>query len=142
MSVFGVEEPSGHDMPLRVIQSEADAAGRGDWSVSVDSSIVRAHQHSATSKRVVREDRARLEEHIGARLNDKNSRCRDEPGDHALGRSRGGLSTKIHAAVDGRGRPLVILLTPGQAGDAPMMLPLLAGLAEEGEELLVPQLHP
>jgi transposase len=62
-------------------------------------------------------------------LNDKNSRCcRDEPGDYALGRSRGGLSTKIHAAVDGRGRPLVILLTPGQAGDAPMMLPLLAGL--------------
>jgi transposase len=59
-------------------------------------------------------------------LNDKNSRCcRDEPGDHALGRSRGGLSTKIHAAVDGRGRPLVVLLTPGQA-DAPMMLPLLA----------------
>jgi putative transposase len=30
--------------------------------------------------------------------------------------------------VDGRGRPLVILLTPGQAGDAPMMLPLLAQL--------------
>jgi transposase len=46
----------------------------------------------------------------------------------ALGRSRGGLSTKIHAAVDGRGRPLVIPLTPGQAGDAPMMLPLLVGL--------------
>ena len=61
--------------------------------------------------------------------NDKSPRCfRDEPGDHALGRSRGGLSTKIHAAVDGRGRPLAILLTPGQAGDAPMMLPLLAHL--------------
>jgi hypothetical protein len=30
--------------------------------------------------------------------------------------------------VDGRGRPLAILLTPGQAGDAPMMLPLLAHL--------------
>ena len=64
------------DMLLRVIQSEADAAGRVDWSVSVDSSIVRAHQHSATAKRVVREDRARLEEHIGARSNDKDSRCR------------------------------------------------------------------
>jgi hypothetical protein len=34
-------------MLLRVIQSRADAAGRVDWSVSVDSSIVRAHQHSA-----------------------------------------------------------------------------------------------
>ena len=30
--------------------------------------------------------------------------------------------------VDGLGRPLVIALTPGQAGDAPMMLPLLAQL--------------
>src|ERR1700682_1275603 len=73
------------DMLLRVIQSEANAAGRLDWSVSADSSIVRAHQHSATAKRVVREDRARLEEHIGARLNVKNSHCcGGEPGDHAL----------------------------------------------------------
>lgn len=26
-----------------------------------------------------------------------------EPDDHAMGRSRGGLSTKIHALVDGKG---------------------------------------
>ncbi len=65
----------------------------------------------------------------GAMSNDKNPPCcKDEPGDHALGRSRGGLSTKIHAAVDGHGRPLVILLTPGQAGDAPMMLPVLTAI--------------
>jgi len=38
------------------------------------------------------------------------------------------LSTKTHAAVDGRGRPLAILLTPGQAGDAPMCLPVLAAI--------------
>jgi putative transposase len=63
----------------------------------------------------------------GAPSNDKKPRCcAAEPGDHGLGRSRGGLSTKIHAAVDGRGRALAILLTPGQDGDAPMMLPLLA----------------
>jgi transposase len=43
----------------------------------------------------------------------------------AIGRSRGGLTTKIHLAVDGRGRPLSILLTPGQAGDNPHLLPLL-----------------
>ena len=48
-----------------------------------------------------------------------------EPGDHALGRSRGGLSCKIHLACDGRGLPLSILLTPGQAGDNPQLLPLL-----------------
>lgn len=45
---------------------------------------------------------------------------REEPPDHAIGRSRGGLSTKIHHLVDGRGLPLVILVGPGQAGDAPM----------------------
>ena len=51
------------DMLAEVIQSEADAADRVDWSVSVDSSIVRAHQHSATAKGVVLQDRARREEH-------------------------------------------------------------------------------
>lgn len=54
---------------------------------------------------------------------------RDEPPDHALGRSRGGLSTKIHQLVDGRGRPLVIALTLGQNGDSPMLKPLLSQLA-------------
>jgi transposase len=49
-----------------VIQAEADAAGRVDWNVSVDSSIVRAHQHSATAKRSAREDRTVLVEHTGA----------------------------------------------------------------------------
>lgn len=53
---------------------------------------------------------------------------RDEPDDHGIGRSRGGLSTKTHAIVDGRGRPLVILVGPGQAGDSPMLGPLLACL--------------
>ena len=47
----------------------------------------------------------------------------------ALGRSRGGLSTKIHLAVDGRGRPLSILLTPGQAGDNPQLLNVLDAIA-------------
>ena len=35
----------------------------------------------------------------------------------AIGRSRGGLSTKIHALLDALGRPLALLLTPGQAHD-------------------------
>ena len=52
-----------------------------------------------------------------------------EPLDHAVGRSRGGLSTKIHQLVDGAGRPLVIALTAGQAGDSPMLKWLLADLA-------------
>ena len=37
--------------------------------------------------------------------------------DQAIGRSRGGLSTKIHALVDALGKPLAFLLTPGQAHD-------------------------
>ena len=42
------------DLLLRVIQSAADAAGRVDWSVSVDSSIVRAHQPNVLFGRIVR----------------------------------------------------------------------------------------
>jgi hypothetical protein len=52
-----------------------------------------------------------------------------EPLDHALGRSRGSLSIKIHQLADGNGRPLVIALTAGQAGDSPMLKWLLADLA-------------
>lgn len=43
-----------------------------------------------------------------------------EPPDHAIGRSRGGLTTKIHALVDGNQRPLVLMLGAGQGGDSPM----------------------
>lgn len=39
------------DRLLAAVQSDADAAGELDWSVSVDSSVIRAHQHSATAKR-------------------------------------------------------------------------------------------
>lgn len=51
-----------------------------------------------------------------------------EPGDHGIGRSRGGLSTKIHHLVDGRGLPLVVLVGPGQSGDSPMFPILLEHL--------------
>jgi len=37
--------------------------------------------------------------------------------EQALGRSRGGFSTKIHATVDGLGYPLRLVLTPGQRHD-------------------------
>lgn len=47
----------------------------------------------------------------------------------ALGRSRGGLTTKIHLAVDRRGRPLSILPTPGQAGDNPQLFNLLDAIS-------------
>lgn len=46
-----------------------------------------------------------------------------------MARSRGGLSTKIHLATDGKGRPLVVLVGPGQGGDSPMFAHLLNGLS-------------
>lgn len=45
-----------------------------------------------------------------------------------MGRSRGGLTTKIHALVDADGLPVRLILTPGQAGDAPVAQALLADL--------------
>jgi hypothetical protein len=33
---------------------------------------------------------------------------------NALGRSRRGFSTKLHAVVDTKGRPIYIAITPGQ----------------------------
>src|SRR5215470_9802691 len=51
--------------------------------------------------------------------------------DQALGRSRGGLSTKIHMAVRGLGCPVRFSLTAGQCGDAPQAEPLIEGLPAE-----------
>ncbi|MEU8389047.1 IS5 family transposase [Micromonospora sp. NPDC048843] len=81
------------------------------WTISIDSSIVRAHQHAAGARKKG-----------GSPTSAATSGAQDG---EAIGRSRGGLSTKIHLAVDGRGRPLSILLTPGQAGDNPQLLALL-----------------
>jgi putative transposase len=47
----------------------------------------------------------------------------------ALGRSRGGLTTKLHAACDALGNPLRLLLAPGQRGDVRQAEALLQGLA-------------
>jgi transposase len=49
----------------------------------------------------------------------------DEPDDHAIGRSRGGLTTKIHALTDQREAPVMVRLTAGQAGDNPQLVGLL-----------------
>jgi transposase len=53
---------------------------------------------------------------------------RDEPGDHGIGRSRVGLTTKTHAIDDGTGLPLVIGCTPGQSNDSPALPKLLVEL--------------
>src|SRR5690625_1175525 len=51
-----------------------------------------------------------------------------EPAGHGIGRSRGGLTSKIHAAVDGRGRPLALVVTGGQRNDGAMLAEVLADI--------------
>lgn len=46
----------------------------------------------------------------------------------ALGRSRGGLSTKIHMLTDAVGQPVRFILTGGQSADSPKGIPLLTGI--------------
>lgn len=57
----------------------------------------------------------------------RKKRDPEEPVDHALGRSRGGFSTKIHILCDGKGHPLHFHLTPGQAHDSTALDTLLDG---------------
>ena len=45
-----------------------------------------------------------------------------------MGRSRGGLTTKIHALVDANGLPIALKLTEGQAHDAPPAMELVADI--------------
>ncbi|MEU5689927.1 IS5 family transposase [Streptomyces venezuelae] len=94
---------------LTTVLAAADDSDDVGWTVSVDSTVCRAHQHAA-----------------GARK--RGSHGRAEPGDHGLGRSRGGLSTKVHLVSDSHARPLAVHVTAGQAGDAPAFEAVMAGI--------------
>ncbi len=48
--------------------------------------------------------------------------------DQAIGRSRGGLTTKVHAAVDEKGRPVKLLLSRGNLNDITLAPRLVDGL--------------
>ena len=54
-----------------------------------------------------------------------------EPEDHALGRSRGGFSTKIHLICDATGCPIHFELTPGQAHENTSLIDLLNNIDDE-----------
>ncbi len=56
-----------------------------------------------------------------------------EPADHGLGRSRGGLSTKLHLAAEQGQGVLSLIITAGQRGDSPQFQPVL-------EKISVPRL--
>jgi len=61
----------------------------------------------------------------GASLRRRRKRGADA---QAIGRSRGGRTTKIHAVVDAKGRPLALEITPDQLGDVRAALALIAPL--------------
>jgi transposase len=75
----------------------------------IDSSMVRVHQHAAAVKK--------------------------RGHDRCMGRSRGGLTTKIHALVDKRGLPIKLTLTAGPAHDM-LAAPTLISELPEGAMLL------
>lgn len=78
--------------------------------MSVDSTVCRAHQHAAGARKEGPYDPGRTPpDGLAA-----------EPDDHALGRSRGGLTTKIHLAVDASFHVLAAVITAGQRADAPV----------------------
>jgi len=74
----------------------------------IDTSIVRVHQHGACIPRNQRQ---------------------------SMGRSRGGLSSKIHAVVDSKGLPVRLALSPGEAHDVRLAKKLLSRL-KSGSMLL------
>ena len=87
--------------------SRLDKDGKVDRSLwCVDSSVIRAHRVASGARR------GRLNSNENTRKN-------------ALGKSKGGYSTKIHVATDGKGLPLAVTATPGQSGETPELENLL-----------------
>nr|WP_246746273.1 MULTISPECIES: transposase [Nitratireductor] len=54
----------------------------------------------------------------------------------ALGRSRGGFTSKFHAHRDAKGRPLGFVLTPGQTHDTQGFAPLFRMISDRIEAFL------
>nr|WP_107117430.1 IS5 family transposase [Streptomyces canus] len=104
------------------LQAQADAEGLITWDVSVDSTIARAHQHAAGA----RKKDLQIEPPGGVFT---------EPDDHGLGRSRGGLTTKLHLAVEQAQKPMSLVITAGQRGDSPQFRVVLG-------RIRVPRLGP
>ncbi|MFK0193151.1 IS5 family transposase [Kitasatospora sp. NPDC090308] len=92
---------------LEQLQARADAKGLIAWDISVDSTIVRANRHAAGARK---KGNLQVESPGGAFT---------EPGDHGLGRSRGGLTSKNHLAVGQAQKPMSLVITAGQRGDSP-----------------------
>jgi transposase len=76
----------------------------------------------------------RFDDHPGTSLRRRHKKGTQDQ--EALGRSRGGFTTKIHARCDGQGRPLGFTLTPGQTHDAKGFMTLLRMVGDKIDALL------
>jgi len=101
------------DRILKALQTKLDAQGQIDWEQwSLDSTIVRAHRAAAGAE-------------------NQGPDGASEPSNHALGRSVGGFSTKIHLLSDSNGVPLDATLTPGQTHESTQAEAVLEQVAIE-----------
>ncbi|MFE1520205.1 IS5 family transposase [[Kitasatospora] papulosa] len=89
------------------LQARADAKDLITWDLNIDSTVCRAHQHAAGARK------------RGSCKKEPPGGVAIEPDDHGLGRSRGGLTTKLHLAVEQGQKPMSIVVTAGQRGDSP-----------------------
>ncbi|MFE2038180.1 IS5 family transposase [Streptomyces scopuliridis] len=94
------------------LQAQADAKELITWDINVDSTVCRAHQHAAGARKK------------GSCRKSRPAASVSSP-DHGLGRSRGGLTTKLHLAVEQGQKPMSIVITAGQRGDSPQFEPVL-----------------
>jgi transposase len=89
------------DKILLSLQVRLDRRGKIDWNLwCIDGSVARAARCAAGA--------------ASGRLHP------DEPPDHALGRSRGGFTSKFHLVTDGCGLPLTVEVSAGQRHDSTM----------------------
>ncbi|MFH9656238.1 IS5 family transposase [Streptomyces anulatus] len=105
---------------LEQVQVRDDSVEAVEWTVSVDSTINRAHQHAVGARKGGAPTVDELEDPVRASAG------------QALGRSRGGLTTKIHLACDGRGLLLAVVVTPGNVNDSTVFYTVM-------DELRVPR---
>jgi transposase len=102
------------EMILDRLRAGCDEAEGADWTVAADATVVRAHQHAAGARRAppADVDPARLAPAVLStplRLRGTGElRSRE-----TLGRSRGGLTSKIHLLADSGCRPLARLTSSG-----------------------------
>jgi transposase len=79
-----------------------------EWQC-LDASVIKVHQHAAGPR---------------------------GRGEEAVGKSRGGRTTKLHALCDANGNPTKLVVTPGQTSDSKVAPQLLAAMEEDAGAII------